>query len=139
MHRNTNSSTSNCKVSTQQTDQNKATILLIATVLLFLICQLPSASLLIYEAIFPLDDQTSKLNRDVRLGLNNIANGLTAINASVNFVLYSCFSEKFRQTFQELFSISNKRKQNSVPTVQANKFVAYNRFKVVKNLNRDSN
>ena len=64
--------------------QNKATLLIIATVIVFLICQLPSALLLIYDAIFPLENQTNKVVIDVVLGLNNIANGLTAINASVN-------------------------------------------------------
>jgi len=45
----------------------------------------------------------NKISQDVILGLNNIANGLVAINASINFVLYSCFSEKFRLTFKRLF------------------------------------
>ena len=45
----------------------------------------------------------SIISQDIILGLNNIANGLVAINASINFVLYSCFSEKFRQTFKRLF------------------------------------
>ncbi len=87
----------------KQVDQTKSTILLIATVLLFLVCQLPSAFLLIYEAIFPVENVKNKFIVDLRLGLNNIANGLSAINASVNFLLYTCFSEKFRQTFQSVF------------------------------------
>jgi hypothetical protein len=97
--------------SSNQSDQ-KATILLIATVLVFLICQLPSALLLIYDAIFPLENQTNKVVIDVVLGLNNIANGLTAINASVNFILYSCFSKKFRETFKSFFSSSASSKYN---------------------------
>lgn len=47
-------------------------------------------------------NKNSKISQDIILGLNNIANGLVAINASINFVLYSCFSEKFRQTFKRL-------------------------------------
>ena len=91
--------------------QNKATILLIATVLVFLICQLPMALLLIYETIFPLRDKTNKTAIDIVLGLNNIANGLTAINASINFILYSCFSERFRQTFRSLFFRAKKNQR----------------------------
>jgi hypothetical protein len=103
-----------------QGDQNKVTILIIATVLVFLICQLPSALLLIYEAIFPLQNQNSKMAEDVILGLNNIANGLTAINASVNFILYSSFSEKFRQTFKELF-FNKKKEQPKIVNYNVNK------------------
>ena len=96
-----------CNVSMQQSEQNKATLLLVVTVLVFLICQVPGALLLIWEAIFPLDNQ-SETSADIILGLNNIANGLVAINASINFILYSCFSEKFRQTFQRLFFFKKK-------------------------------
>jgi hypothetical protein len=51
------------------------------------------------------ENENSKnvISQDILLGLNNIANGLVAINASINFVLYSCFSEKFRLTFKRLF------------------------------------
>ncbi|CAF0708306.1 unnamed protein product [Brachionus calyciflorus] len=106
-----NSVKNNVKNTSQQTDQNKATILLVATVVLFLVCQLPSALLLIYEAIFPLDNDVSSMNKDIRLGLNNIANGLTAINASVNFILYSSFSDNFRQTVRTLFLNDKKNNQ----------------------------
>ena len=98
------------KKTSNSDSQNKVTILLIATVLVFLICQLPMALLLIYETIFPLREKTNKTAIDIVLGLNNIANGLTAINASVNFILYSCFSEKFRQTFSSLF-FKDKKEQ----------------------------
>jgi hypothetical protein len=94
-------------------DQNKATILLIATVLVFLICQTPSALLLIYDAIFPLENETNKVVIDVILGLNNIANGLTAINASINFILYCCLSDKFRKTFKRFFLSTNKDKNSN--------------------------
>ena len=112
---------------TNTDSQNKATILLIATVLVFLVCQLPMALLLIYETIFPIRDKTNKTAIDIVLGLNNIANGLTAINASVNFILYSCFSEKFRQTFSSLFF----RTKKSPPIIITNN--KYQPIKVNKN------
>jgi hypothetical protein len=93
----------------QQSEQNKSTLLLLATVLVFLICQLPGAILLIYAAIFPLENNDSLISKDTILGLNNIANGLVAINASINFILYSCLSEKFRQNFQRLFLFKKSR------------------------------
>ena len=57
---------------------------------------------MIYQAMPNMHDK-NKISQDIILGLNNIANGLVAINASINFVLYSCFSEKFRLTFKRLF------------------------------------
>lgn len=114
VHRKSNLPVQNTDKNAPQSDQNKVTILLIATVLLFLICQVPSALLLIYEAIFPLDNDVSYVTKDIRLGLNNIANGLTAINASVNFILYSCFSDKFRQTFRALFLNKNQKNESAV-------------------------
>lgn len=114
VHRKSDFTVQNTYKNTSQSDQNKVTILLIATVLLFLICQLPSALLLIYEAIFPLDNHVSDVTKDIRLGLNNIANGLTAINASVNFLIYSCFSDKFRQTFRALFLKKNQKIENTL-------------------------
>ncbi|RNA39794.1 FMRFamide receptor-like [Brachionus plicatilis] len=114
VHRKSDLTVQNTYKNTSQSDQNKVTILLIATVLLFLICQVPSALLLIYEAIFPLDNDVGYVTKDIRLGLNNIANGLTAINASVNFILYSCFSDKFRQTFRAMFLNKTKRNESTM-------------------------
>ena len=103
-----------CNVNVQQSEQNKATLLLVVTVLVFLICQIPGALLLIWDAIFSVENETpSLLYTDIVVGLNNIANGLVAINASINFILYSCFSEKFRQTFQRLFTFSKKNTPKS--------------------------
>nr|QVK45817.1 G protein-coupled receptor [Proales similis] len=95
-------------------DQTRASIILLATVIVFLLCQLPTAILLVSEAIWPLDDQSDSFKVDIILGLNNIANGLTAINSSVNFILYSCFSKRFRQEFRcLLYSIVTcKRPRN---------------------------
>jgi len=119
---NNNYANSNETNKSKQVDQTKATILLIATVLLFLVCQLPSAFLLIYEAVFPMENVKNKFIVDLRLGLNNIANGLCAINASVNFLLYTCFSEKFRQTFLSVFFPKHmkKRKPNQFETTRMN-------------------
>jgi hypothetical protein len=83
-----------------QKEQNKATMLLIATVLLFLICQLPNAIMLLFHSIMTPEQRKS----DLVIGINNISNGLVAINASVNFILYSCFSERFRNTFHHLLT-----------------------------------
>lgn len=80
--------------------ENKTTLMLVAVVLVFLICQLPSAVLLIMSNFIPHDDMSTW---NLVIGLNNISNLLMAINASCNFILYSLLSRKFRQTFRTTF------------------------------------
>ncbi len=100
-------------VNIRRSEQNKATYLLVTTVLIFLVCQLPSAFLLIYITIFPIGTGNGLLSDDLVIGFNNIANGLVAINASINFILYSCLSQKFRANFQRIF-LFKKLDQNGV-------------------------
>lgn len=81
--------------------ENKITIMLIAVVILFLICQLPTAVMLVYTSahVYPLNSNSDALIT----GLNNIFNILMASNASCNFVLYCVLSEKYRRTFHKVF------------------------------------
>ena len=104
----------------RQNEQSKSTILLLATVIIFLICQLPGALLLIYAAIFPIGSDDVLIPEDVILGLNNIANGLVALNASINFILYSCLSEKFRLNFQRIFLFKKFDQNNSFYSSKVN-------------------
>ena len=87
----------------KKSNKNKATWFLVIMVLVFLICQLPSALLLIYGAIFPLESYQGFFSDDIVIGLNNIANGLVCINASINFILYSSFSNNFSRNFLPIF------------------------------------
>lgn len=86
----------------KKSEKVTATMLLVATVVVFVLCQLPSALLLIYASIFPLAGNKGFLSSDTLIGLNNLANGLVCIAASTNFILYSCFSKKFRRKSQRL-------------------------------------
>lgn len=75
--------------------------MLIAVVLLFLICQLPTAITLIYSAFHDVNQNT---NSGVLIkGLGNLFNFLMAINAAGNFVLYCLLSQKYRRTFLQSF------------------------------------
>lgn len=75
--------------------------MLIAVVLLFLICQCPTAITLIYTAFNDLEPNT---NSELLVrGLGNIFNFLMAINAAGNFVLYCLLSQKYRRTFVQSF------------------------------------
>ncbi|KAG8198440.1 hypothetical protein JTE90_022178 [Oedothorax gibbosus] len=85
----------------QSTQESKITIMLIAVVILFLICQLPTAITLLYKAFHTVEPRS---NEDLLLrGLGNIFNFLVAVNAAGNFVLYSLLSQKYRKTFVLIF------------------------------------
>lgn len=73
------------------------TRLLIAVVLFFIICQLPSALVLIYKACHPEMPDTILMQI-----VGNIFNFLMAINASGNFILYCLLSKRYRHTFWKL-------------------------------------
>ncbi|XP_054157468.1 FMRFamide receptor-like [Oppia nitens] len=86
---------------TSSKQESRITIMLIAVVILFLICQLPTAVTLIYTAFHDIDLNT---NSGVLIrGLGNIFNFLMAINAAGNFVLYCLLSNKYRRTFLQSF------------------------------------
>ncbi|KAJ9584533.1 hypothetical protein L9F63_021143, partial [Diploptera punctata] len=80
-----------------QTQENKITITLIAVVILFMVCQIPSAIALIYQLFHEPPEHSTESN--IIRGLGNIFNFLVTINAACNFVLYCALSDKYRRTF----------------------------------------
>ncbi|XP_014775344.1 FMRFamide receptor [Octopus bimaculoides] len=79
-------------------EQQKITLMLISVALVFLICQFPGALLLLYSrSIAP-----GRRGNDIKIAAN-ITNLLVQINSSVNFILYSLISTKFRRTFALVF------------------------------------
>ena len=76
---------------------------LVAVVIVFTVCQIPQAISLTVQSFFPTLSRTSKV-----LIYNNFANCLVAVNASINFLLYCCFSDRFRLTFSSSFSFISK-------------------------------
>lgn len=81
--------------------ENKITIMLIAVVILFFICQFPTAIMLIIYTMYTPGPNTR--NYYVFIGLNNIFNFLMALNSAGNFLLYCLFSQRYRRTFVNLF------------------------------------
>ncbi|XP_013771836.1 sex peptide receptor-like [Limulus polyphemus] len=77
--------------------ENRITVMLIAVVLLFFICQLPTAAILVYTSLHTVYPHTNK--EALLLGLGNIFNFLVCINAAGNFILYCLLSQKYRRTF----------------------------------------
>jgi len=81
--------------------ERRITIMLIAVVLLFLVCQVPSAAMLLYTSVHETEPNTNE--HALLLVLGNIFNFLMAVNAAGNFILYSFLSKKYRRTFVILF------------------------------------
>ena len=79
----------------------RITIMLIAVVILFIICQTPTACILVYTAFNPYDDQSNQ--GCILVALSNIFNLLMSINSAGNFVLYCLLSQKYRRTFVNMF------------------------------------
>ncbi|KAL4218111.1 hypothetical protein ACF0H5_022847 [Mactra antiquata] len=84
----------------QSKEQQRVTMMLISVVLIFLVCQTPQAVLLIYKTYIKAKGYVYPANVIKIAG--NICNLLVQINASVNFLLYSYFSSKFRRTFRHV-------------------------------------
>lgn len=79
--------------------ETRITIMLIAVVVLFLLCQVPTSVIMLYEAnVTPTKHQSVLFQ-----GLGNVCNFLMAINASCNFLLYSALSDRYRKTLLATF------------------------------------
>lgn len=83
------------------TQERRITIMLIAVVILFLFCQIPSAAMLLYASVREIVPNTNE--HALVLAFGNIFNFLMAINAAGNFILYSLLSKKYRRTFVIIF------------------------------------
>ncbi|XP_005100095.1 sex peptide receptor [Aplysia californica] len=84
----------------QPKEQQKITKMLITVVLVFILCQLPGALLLLYTTYLSLAavKMSRELGNNLRIA-GNVINLLIQINASINFILYSAISTKFRRVF----------------------------------------
>lgn len=83
--------------------QQRITVMLITVVVVFLVCQTPQAVQHVYATYL---DMSSKMTEEKVIMLRisaNVFNLLVIANCCSNFILYSCFSSKFRMTFHKLF------------------------------------
>ncbi|XP_074656793.1 FMRFamide receptor-like [Tubulanus polymorphus] len=106
-------STCDARRERHQQEQQRITVMLISVVVVFLICQLPSAIMLLMKSseIIRKQDLTVRQDNDRRIA-GNFTNLLIQINAAINFILYSMFSTKFRKTFKRLFCICVHNRAN---------------------------
>lgn len=108
--------------------ENKITIMLIAVVILFFVCQLPTACHLLYSTLHE-NFTTNELY--LLRGLGNIFNFLMSLNSAGNFVLYCLLSQKYRRTFVQIFCPCLREKRNNMNSV-------YYQSTVVSNDDTDS-
>ncbi|XP_052238633.1 FMRFamide peptide receptor frpr-18-like [Dreissena polymorpha] len=95
-------------------EQQLVTMMLIVVVLIFIICQTPQAVLLIYRSNAQTDGQSVSMDF-IRIA-GNICNFLVQVNASVNFILYSYFSSKFRRTLKTLVCRCSDSRMKTIHT-----------------------
>ncbi|XP_041360509.1 FMRFamide receptor-like [Gigantopelta aegis] len=93
-------------------EQQKITKMLITVVLVFLLCQIPGAVLLLYWSYVDLAavKLPVKIKNDLKIA-GNCTNLLVQINASINFILYSLISTKFRRVFCHVVCKTTKAKR----------------------------
>ncbi|XP_048728741.2 FMRFamide receptor-like [Ostrea edulis] len=85
-------------------EQTKVTCMLIGVAFVFIICQLPTAAMIIFNTYIDLAGVTlTKSGHNYRIIAGNVANILISVNAAVNFILYSVMSTKFRKVFLRMF------------------------------------
>ncbi|XP_046998080.1 FMRFamide receptor-like [Schistocerca americana] len=80
-----------------QRQENRITVTLIAVVVLFMVCQTPTAAMLLYTVFR--GGQPGETENNVRLALGNIFNFMAAVHSACNFLLYCALSDKYRRTF----------------------------------------
>lgn len=81
-------------------EQQWITKMLVTVVLVFILCQLPGALLLLIWSYNELAEvHVTPVGRNQLLIAGNVTNLLIQINASSNFILYSMTSTKFRRVF----------------------------------------
>ncbi|XP_060075605.1 thyrotropin-releasing hormone receptor-like [Ylistrum balloti] len=84
----------------QQGDQQKITLMLISVGIVFIVCQIPSAFLIIFHTYLNnAEIVLSKAERNSMKIAGNVTNLLLLLNAAINFMLYSVMSTKFRRVF----------------------------------------
>nr|XP_027194958.1 FMRFamide receptor-like [Dermatophagoides pteronyssinus] len=88
------------------------TRLLIAVVIFFICCQLPTALVIVYDTFHhqPLNNDNNQ-DKKIKQILGNICNLLMAINSAGNFIIYCLLSRRYRETLLAMiYRIFNRKK-----------------------------
>ncbi|XP_061189954.1 FMRFamide receptor-like [Saccostrea echinata] len=95
------------RMSTNAAKEANLTIMLIAVIVVFLICQLPSIADNILFTIFDQGVLQCSLHY---VHLTSISNLMVTVNSAVNFILYCVFGKRFRRVFIKIVYYPWKRK-----------------------------
>ncbi|XP_022160958.1 FMRFamide receptor-like isoform X2 [Myzus persicae] len=85
----------------RQRQENKMTMTLIAVVIMFCVCQTPTAVMMLTASVYEPPEKTPAYY--VNRGLHTIFNFLMVVNAASNFMLYCAMSRKYRRTLMITF------------------------------------
>ena len=85
-------------------NSKKTTVMLCVIVIVFMICHLPQACLHLYYIIMTSLDLADQYTVMKIIIVSNMFNLLVMINASVNFIIYSVLSVKFRFVFRKILN-----------------------------------
>lgn len=85
----------------RQRQENKMTMTLIAVVIMFCVCQTPTAVMMLTASVYEPPENTPAYY--VNRGLHTIFNFLMVVNAASNFMLYCAMSRKYRRTLMITF------------------------------------
>lgn len=104
-------------------EQQWITKMLVTVVLVFILCQLPGAILLLIWSYNELAEvRVSPGGRNQLLIAGNVTNLLIQINASINFILYSMTSSKFRRVFWRTLCSSKHASSSSFYSARSSTF-----------------
>ncbi|CAG0889183.1 unnamed protein product [Darwinula stevensoni] len=100
--------------SRQEIRENRVTVMLIAVSVLFLLCQSPTALVLIYSSFHHPIPET---RGDYVLRIcGNVFNFLMAVNAATNFLLYCALSDRYRRNFLKVCRRCDSGRRDSFTT-----------------------
>ena len=106
--------------SRRQKEQNRITIMLIGVVIVFLVCQFPNAALISYHIyLSTTSTNLTPTGRNYSRIAGNIVNVLVLINSSINFILYSVMSTKFRRVCLLILCNCGKRNKDAVTKTES--------------------
>ncbi|KAK3086740.1 hypothetical protein FSP39_022705 [Pinctada imbricata] len=127
------------RLSTSASKEANLTIMLIAVIIVFLICQLPSIADNILWVIFDSADLNCSLSY---IRFTSITNLMVVINSAVNFVLYCAFGKRFRRVFVKTICHPWRKRQPRFKYTMYESAATYNnnsrRVTSLKIMNSDS-
>ena len=94
------------QMNVRQSRENNVTLMLVAVVMVFIVCQVPA---LVYNLAYAVDNVYTSTAVGYKI-LSHVRNFLVSLNSAVNFLLYCAFGQKFRRVFLQTFGLACARR-----------------------------